>query len=369
MWTSRGKGALVRRNRVIAGFAVLVALVAVTGCAGDGAGGVKPGGGSTSAVPKALAADDANAKTLDVSAQGGGVSINTGSATAAIWVPEGAAPAGASWTVTPLTSAPEAAGTALCPGVFVDTAGKDPTAECSIAFSIPGTVSPDACIVKLADDGSVKQVMATTRIDTGYSTILTADVDGFSPYTTTEEDQEARDKAFRDREQAKGKQVDWTIKAGGTEKKEADGWTFDYEFDLFASGGGVSKNGLYKGHAMLSMEGTYDKSMGFLTSMGDLNGIGRDQNLTFSMMPPQLASLLTGEDEGAVCGSGTMNLEGMGELNLFATLPNAKGQYNSGYKEGSGGVPFTIKATTFEDVQVEIPGVGIFPGKILRTSK
>ena len=31
--------------------------------------------------------------------------------------------------------------------------------------------------------------------------------------------------------------------------------------------------------------------------------------------------------------------------------------------------PFTIKVTTFEDVQVEIEGVGIFPGKILRTTK
>ncbi|MHB8705657.1 MAG: hypothetical protein ACYC77_03980 [Coriobacteriia bacterium] len=360
----------MRRNRVLTMLFVFALVLLVSGCnGGEGADSGAPGRDAVSAIPAAFEVDAAASKALAITAGGGGVAINTGGATAAVYVPEGAAPDGASWTVTPLSAAPEGATAALCPGIYVDTAGKGPTAPCEIAFSLPGTVSPDACIVKLADDGTVAQVMATTRVDTGYSAILSAEVDGFSAYTTTEEDQAARDKAFQDQAAAKGQQVDWTLKVIGTETQENMGWKFNYELDMFASGGGVSQGGTYKGHAMFSMDGTYEKSLGIVSSFGDVKGIGRDQNLTFSMMTPALASLITGDDERPICGSGVMNLEGMGQLNMSAFAPNVKGQYNSGDLASTDPVPFTIKVTTFEDVQVEIAGAGIFPGKILRTTK
>lgn len=351
------------RNRV---FIVMIALVLVLGAIGcDGVGG------STGGAKGAL--DESNAVEFAVAEDGGGVGVSTGDAYAAVYVPAGAAKAGSTWTVTPLAELPAGVDTALCPGISVDTGDAEPTDWCTIGFSLPTTASPDATIVKLADDGTVAEVIATSRMDYGGRTFLTADVQGFSKYTTAEEDQEARDQAWVDQAKKKGQKPDWTIKVIGDETQENQGWTFTFSLDLFASGGGVRTGGMYKGHAMLDMEGTFDDAGAtapFFTTSGTVNAIGRDQNLTFSMIDSDMASLLTGSDDVMPCATGAMNLEGMGDLNIEAFgIQGEHGQVNTQDQAATSPVAFTLKVTTFEDVQVEIENVGIFPGKILRTAQ
>jgi hypothetical protein len=60
-------------------------------------------------------------------------------------------------------------------------------------------------------------------------------------------------------------------------------------------------------------------------------------------------------------------MKGMASLGIVAVGPTASGSYNKSVKAGDP-VPFTILVKG-EDVQIEIPEVGIFPGKILRTTK
>lgn len=353
-------------RRVFAVVLILALVLCATGCKGGGATDGDSGGTSG-------ALDAENAVELAITADGGGAGVPTGDAYAAVYVPPGAAEDGATWTVTPLADMPEGVPTALCPGIEVDTAGAEPTDWCTIGFSLPTTASPDATIVKLAEDGTVAEVIATSRMDYGGRTFLTADVQGFSPYTTAEEDQEARDQAWTEQAKKKGQTPDWTLKVIGTETQENQGWTFNFELDMFASGGGMGKGGTYKGHAMLDMTGTYDDAGAtspFFTTTGEVNAIGRDQNLTFSMIDSNLASLLTGSEDVMPCATGVMNLEGMGDLNIEAFgIQGEHGQVGQQDMQTTDGVPFTLKVTTFEDVQVEIENVGIFPGKILRTAQ
>jgi hypothetical protein len=361
----------IRRHAILVAALVLVLLSSA--CASGGAKGAASGGagegGKASVVPAAFKGDGANAVELAVKADGGKVAVRSGNATAGIVVPGGAAPVGATWTIVPLTAAAAGAKKPLCPGVYVDTSAGKPTKPCLLAFAIPGRAPAGACIVKLSDDGSGSQIVATTRSEIPHYTILSAEVDGFSAYTTSEEDKAAADKAFQDREKARGKQVDWTIKAGGTETQKVEGWTFNYELDFFASGGGVGMGGTYKGHSSLSIDGTYKGPASIIKSFGTVKGIGRDQNLTFNLIDVPLANLVTGEDvEMPPSGQGTMKLDGMGSLDISAVGPNVRGRYNKNNVKGSDGVPFTILVKG-DDVQIEIPKCGIFPGKILRTSK
>lgn len=364
--------------RVHRGAAVLLvcALTAFSaGCGGDPGGsadgGAPESGGTVASTLPGAFAGAAGSKDLAITAEGGGVGLSTGDAYAAVSVPAGAAAAGSTWKVTPLAEAPSGVEKPLCPGVYVETEGADPTGWCAVGFSLPGTASPDATIVRLADDGTVAEVVPTERLDYGERTFLTAYVDGFSAYTTAEEDQAARDQAFQDRAKAKGQQVDWTIKAIGTETQDVQGWKFTYDLDLFASGGGVGIGGMYKGTCLLSMTGKYTEDLGIVQSLGDVSGGIRDQDVQFVIVDTQLANLLTGEGdgEGTVSGSGLLDGEGFGSLNIYASAPDVSGEYHSGPVSGSEPMRFYIKVTTFEDVQVEVPNVGIFPGKILRTTK
>jgi hypothetical protein len=240
--------------------------LAATACVSTGPG--IPGTGGASGVPSAFKADEAKAAKLDITAKGGGVAVASGDAKAAVSVPAGAAAAGSTWRVVPLTTAPAGVKKPLCPGVYIDTAGIKPTGPCAIGFSLPGTASPDATIVRISEDGKSTEIVPTQRIVRGGRTVLTASVDGFSPYTTSEEDAAARDKASVDKAKAKGQQVDWTIKAGGKETKTNEGWTFNYELDLFASGGGVDRSGAYKGHSSLSLDGKYKGPASIVKSFG-----------------------------------------------------------------------------------------------------
>jgi hypothetical protein len=322
-----------------------------------------------SAPPSAFAIDPVHAADLAVSGTGGGVAVTTGTAIAAVYVPAGSAPAGTTWKVLPLSAAPAGVRKPLSPGIYVDTAGTEPTAECLIAFALPGKVSADATIVRIADDGATTTVVATTRVERNGRTELSAAVDGFSAYTTAEEDAKARDQAAVEAAKKRGKQSDWTIKASGTETQHNQGWTFNYEFDFFASGGGVGQGGLYKGHASLSIEGKYKGPVSIVKSFGKLSAIGRDQAMTFALEAPELASLIDGSpvDASGAGGKGTMKMKGMGSLDITATGPTVKGSYNKNAKATSN-VPFTI-VIRGDAVQVEIPKVGIFGGLILRTSK
>ncbi len=356
------------RNRSIALFVVLALLL-------GGVSGCKSGGSTSADVPGKTALPAAftaagDGSELAITADGGGIAVDTGDAKAAVYVPAGAAAAGTTWKVIPLASAPKLAEKALCPGIYVDTAGKEPSEPCSVGFSLPGTASPDACIVKLAEDGSIAEVMATTRVEANGRTLLTAYVDAFSPYTTSEEDAAARDQAFVDRAKAKGQRVDWTIKAGGNETQTNQGWTFEYELDLFASGGDVGMGGIYNGHGYLSIKGEYKENMGIVQGFGKISGVGRDEKLKFVIVDAPLADLLTGESVGdpIIAGMGVMQAKGMGSLNMSAVAPNAQAQYDKNNIEGSDPVPFKIEIAG-EDVKIYIDNVGIFPGKILRTTK
>ena len=358
------------RTRLLVLCIAFLLVLTTAGCGGGTSGGSSADKGAEKpTLPEAFIADGAGT-ALPISADGGGVAVDVGDAKAAVSVPAGAAEAGATWMVIPLASAPTLAEKALCPGVYVDTAGKEPSAPCSIGFSLPGTASPDACIVKLAEDGSIAEAMATTRVETGGRTLLTAYVDGFSAYTTAEEDAAARDQAFVDRAKARGKQVDWTIKAGGTEEQNNQGWKFTYELDFFASGGDVGMGGIYNGHGYLSIKGEYAETMGVVSGFGKINAVGRDDKLRFAIIDAPLADLLTGAsiETPIISGYGIMNAKGMGSLNMSAVGPNAKGQYDKNNIEGDSPVPFRVEIAG-EDVKIYIDNVGIFPGKILRTTQ
>lgn len=349
---------------------LVLVLLAVAGCSGGVTSGGKAGTDAGAGMPDTFMVDQEASVDLEVTAEGGGAGVSTGDAYAAVYVPPGAAPSGATWAVTPLSEAPAGAPKALCPGIYVDTAGADPNDWCSIGFSLPGTASEDATIVKLADDGSVAEVVATTRMDYGDRTLLTAYVDGFSAYTTSEEDAAARDQAFVDQAQKKGQEVDWTIKVVGQETQEVQGWKFVYDLDIFASGGGVGMGGTYKGTCLLSMTGKYEEMLGIVSSLGDVSGGIRDDSFEFVVIDYQLADLLTGQSVGepTVCSSGYISGEGFGNLNIYASAPDVAGEYHSGPVSGSEPMGFEMLITG-EDVQVEIKDVGIFPGKILRTTK
>lgn len=355
-------------KRLLGACLAAVLLFAMAGCSTG-----STTGGSRASAPKAFDLEKSAAKELAVTAEGGGVGLSTGETYAAVYVPAGAAPDGSKWTVTPLAEAPKGVENALCPGVFVDTAGEAPTDWCSIGFSLPGAAPAGATIVKLAEDGTVAEVVATTRMDYGGRTFLTAYVDGFSGYTTADEDQASRDKAWTDQAEKKGQRPDWTIKAVGSENQEIQGWKFTYELDMFASGGGIGQGGQYTGHAMFSVDGTYDDAGAYapyFTTAGAINAVGRDQALTFTMIDPPLASLLTGAGGDMPFAEGTMNLEGMGDFSISAEgMQGERGGVDKQDIQTTSPVAFTIKVTTFEDVQVEIENAGIFPGKILRTAQ
>lgn len=349
----------------------IVLVFGTAGCTTDSAGDSGGKSGSTQAgVPEAFVVDEAAAKDLEVTADGGGAGVSLGEAYAAVYVPAGAAESGSTWRVMPLTEAPGGAPKATTTGIYVDTAGAEPTDWCTVGFSLPGTVSEDTTIVKLADDGTVSEIVPTTRLEYGERTLLTGYVDGFSAYTTSEEDAAARDKAFVDQAEKKGQQVDWTIKIVGQETQDAQGWQFVYDLDIFASGGGVGMGGVYKGTCLLSMTGKYAESFGMVQGLGDVSGGIRNDSFQMVLIDYHLADLLTGQTVGepTVSSTGYITGEGFGSLNISATAPNVQGEYHSGPVSGSEPLGYTLLVNG-EDVQFEIPGVGIFPGKILRTTK
>lgn len=351
------------RFRVLALAVVVVFLLGAVGCktgtTGGSGGNAEPG--ESSEVPAVFDADEKNAAELAITSDGGGAFVAGNGGRAAVSVPAGAVPDGTSWRLIPIATAPAGVEKPLAGGIYVDTAGREPSQPCSVGFMIPSIAPANATITRVADDGTT-EVIATSRSERNGATYLTAYVEGFSAYFPTEADEEAITKAW-----SQGKIVDWTIKVAGTETQQVEGWTFNYEVDFFASGGDIGMGGTYAGHGDLWVTGTYDQPMGIIATMGDLSGHARDDNLKFTLIEHSLASLLTGESEDTVVnGWGTMNGKGLGELNIAAWGPNVAGG-TSESAEGATPLPFTL-IVNGEDVQLEIPNVGIFPGKILRTT-
>jgi len=355
----------VRNRFVIAALAALV-LVAALVLAGCGGGGDKAGsaGEKGEAAQSAFELDSAAEVSMAITEKGGGVAVDSPGGKAAVWAPPGAAD-GATWKVTPIASAPQGVEDILIPGVYVDVAGKEPSAPCSVGFAIQGAAPAGATVVKYADDGKSWEVVPSVVTTDGATTLVRAQVEGFSAYGLGDADQ-----TLRDRAKANGKQSDWTIKVVGSETQEAEGWTFVYDLDMFASGAGIDKGGVYTGYATLTVTGKFDESFGgIVQGLGDIKASARDDALKFVIADEPLADLLTGAPVGDpyVGGVGLMNGKGMGSLNISATGPTASGSYSD---DVTGDSPMRFKIEIKgEDVQVEIDKVGIFPGKILRTEK
>ncbi len=342
---------------------VLVAVLSLAGCGGKDGGGSSAG--SKAAEETSVFALDTGATTeMKITDAGGGVAVDSTGGKAAVWAPPGAAD-GATWKVTPITEAPAGVEGIVVPGVYVDVAGTEPAKPCSVGFAIAGPAPTGATVVKYAEDGKSWEVVPSVVTTQGATTLVTAQVDGFSAYGLGDADQARIDAA-----RARGKDVDWTIKVVGTETQENQGWTFTYDLDLFASGGDVAQGGIYKGYATLTVDGKYSENFGgIVQGLGDIKASARDDALTFIIIDEPLADLLTGAPVGdpIIAGAGVMKGKGMGSLNISATGPNASGQVNDDVT-GDSPVAFKIEVKG-EDVQVEIDNVGIFPGKILRTEK
>ena len=283
----------------------------------------------------------------------------------------GAAPE-ATWKVTPITKAPEGAKGILVPGVYVDTAGAEPSGTCSVGFLLPGPLPKGATVVKYAEDGSSWTAVPSVVVTASASQIVVAEVDGFSAYGLGDGGDASAGGGTAAGNNAGGKQVDWTVKVIGSETQEAQGWKFQYDLDFFASGGGVGQGGTYRGHGQVVMLGKYDETLGgIIKGLGDIKATARDDNLSFTVCDAPLADLLTDNDvnteDGVLRGSGIFHGKTEGTLAISATGPTVSGKVDK-TANGDSPVPFTVEIAG-EDVKIEIEKMGIFGGKILRTEK
>lgn len=357
---------------------LLVASMTLAGCGGGSSSGSSSGspGGSSASEKAASVFDLADDKAVDVQvgAKGAGAVVASGEGKAAIWVHGGAAPE-ATWKVTPIASAPEGVPGVLVPGVYIDTAGAEPTGPCSVGFLYPGTLPAGATVIKYAEDGSSFEVVPSVVVTASGSPIVVAEVDGFSAYGLGDGTGAGGGGGSSDADSnnSSGKQLDWTIKVIGSETQDAQGWKFQYDLDFFASGGsGVTKAGNYKGHGQIVMVGSYDETLGgIVKGLGDIKATARDDNLTFAVVDAPLADLLTGNsvesEDGVLRGSGMFRGKTQGTLGISATGPNVSGKVDK-TANGDSPVPFTIEVAG-GDVKVEVKNMGIFGGKILQTEK
>lgn len=337
--------------------------------------GCTPGGGGSGgdAAASAFSLDDGRAIDVRVGAKGAGGVLGSGTGKAAIWVHGGVAP-DATWKLTPITKAPEGVKGILVPGVYVDTAGAEPSGTCSVGFLLPGTLPEGATVVKYAADGKSWTPVPSVVVTASASRIVVAEVDGFSAYGLGDGGSStgAGAGSNANSNSGSGKQVDWTVKVIGTETQENQGLKLTYDLDFFASGGGVGQGGTYKGHGQIVMVGKYDETLGgIVKALGDIKATARDDNLSFTICDAPLADLLTGNEvnteDGVLRGSGIFQGKTQGTLALSATGPNAKGQVDK-TTNGDSPLPFKIECIG-EDVKVEIANMGIFGGKVLRTEK
>jgi hypothetical protein len=343
----------------------LLAALCLAGCGSVG------GGTATDKAASVFELDSTKAIDVKVGAKGAGGVVGSGTGKAAIWVHGGAAPDG-NWKLTPIAKAPAGVKGILVPGMYVDTAGAEPSGTCSIGFLYPADLPEGATVVKYADDGKSWTAVPSVIVTASASRIVVAEVDGFSAYGLGDGGAGAGAGAGTDNGSGSGPQVDWTMKVIGSETQEAEGWKFTYDLDFFASGGGVGQGGTYKGHGTIVMVGAYDKTFGgIIKGLGDIKATARDDSLTFTVVDAPLADLLTGNDvnsdDGVLRGSGIFRGRTEGTFAISATGPNVAGKYDD-TANGDSPIPFKIEFAG-EDAKVEIDKMGIFGGKVLRTEK
>jgi len=358
---------------------LLVAVLPLAGCTPQAAGGSptpaapsSTGTVSASSVPTAvdppgIELDRAAAAPLAIGADGGRAAVTTGSWTAMVAVPAGAAAAGATWSLIPLRSAPAGIPDALAPGVYVDEAGQPPTGDCLIAFRTEGKADPDATIVRLSADGSSAELVATDRQQGVASTLLIAEVSGFSSYGVGKGSAAARDKAKKDRQ--KQRRSHYAISVHDKVAFTVQDWKFSATLDMNLAGGGSTLGGNYKGPATLVFKGRYDKSLGVVQGIGDINWSGKGKATAY--LYGDLAPLMPLEDNGLkyyledVDGYGSFTIKGSGALDMLARAP--AGSYKApGIKVKDGvQLPYRIGVTGTR-VTIEIANLGEFSGDLVK---
>ncbi len=369
----------MRRNSLPA---TLLACVVLAGCSpqptvGPTAPGSTADGGTVPASsaatpqdPPGVELDRAAATPLAIGADGGRAAVGSGDWTAMVAVPAGSVAAGATWSLIPLRVAPAGIPDALAPGVYVDDAGNPPTGDCLIAFRTVGKADPDATIFRLSADGTAAELIATDRQQGDASTVLLAEVSGFSPYGVGKASAAARDKAKRERN--KQRRSHYAISVHDKVSFEVQDWKFSATLDLNLAGGGSTFGGNYKGPATLLFTGKYNKVHGgIIQGIGKINWKGK--GTATASLYGDLAPLIPLDDSDLpyqmedISGIGSFTIKGAGALDMLARAP--AGTYKAPGVPVKDGVrmPFLINVSG-DKVTVEIANLGEFSGDLVKFS-
>ena len=327
------------------------------------------GSAASPVEPPGLDLDRSAAAALAIGADGGRVAVTSGTWTAIVAVPAGAAAAGATWSVVPLRTAPVGVPEALAPGVYVDEAGQPPTGDCLIAFATPGKADPDATIVKLSADGTSAELVATERRQTASRTILLAEVSGFSSYGVGKGSAAARDQAKKNRKQQKPSH--YVISVHDKASFDVGDWKFSARLDLDLAGTSPGLAGNYKGNATLLITGKYNKTLGgVIKSIGDITVKGKGGAEAY-LVGGDLAPLVPLDDADLpylmdeVDGVGSFTIKSSGSLDMLAKAP--AGTYKAPGTKVKNGVrmPYLINLNGTK-VTVEIANLGEFSGNLVK---
>lgn len=367
----------MRRNSLSA---ALLACVMLAGCSPQSTGGptaqeasvgtgVEPASSAATPLdPPGLDLDRSAATPLAIGARGGRAAVTTGGWTAMVAVPAGSAETGATWSLIPLRTAPAGIPDALAPGVYIDEAGHPPTGDCLIAFRMAGKADPDAAIFRLSADGTSAELVATDRQQGDASTILLAEVSGFSPYGVGKGSAAARDKAKSERR--KKQKSHYVISVHDKVSFEVQDWKFSATLDMNLAGAGSTSGGSYKGTATLLFTGKYNKVHGgIIQGIGKINWKGK--GAATAHLYGDLAPLIPLEHNGLpylmddVSGFGSFTIKGAGALDMLARAP--AGTYKAPGVPVKDGVrmPFLINVTGTK-VTVEIANLGEFSGDLVK---
>jgi len=294
-------------------------------------------------------------------------SVALGTATAAVRCPPGAVPADAGWRLIALASAPTSVKNALAPGVWVDTAGAEPSGPCEIGFALAGTVPTNATIVHL-DAAGGSTIVATQRLEAGDRTVLWAPVDGFTGFTVTTAGAKALgaagDKATNaKRKQPKPPKSTKSIEVKGTFVDTYESYRFIYTLTLSMSA--AQGSWTFRGTAKLSFKTEVDESFdGPLTGDYKLTGEMTDSKAILEFPDSEMLAALVGNPtpEPQVASG---YLIGPGKGALSAKIAGPGGLSGSTKLDTSGDVMLDIKAVIVGDVvTVTIQNKLTFKGKL-----
>ena len=250
--------------------------------------------------------------------------------------------------------------------MYVDEAGHPPTGDCLIAFRIRGQGGPGRHHLPAAADGTSSEVVATDRQEGEKSTLLLAEVSGFSSYGVGKGSAAARDKARRERK--KQQKSHYAISVHDKVSFEVQDWKFSATLDMNLAGAGSTSGGNYKGPATLVFTGKYNKVLGgIVQGIGKINWKGKGNATAY--LYGDLAPLVPLDDNDLpyrmedVSGFGSFTIKGAGALDALARAP--AGTYKAPGIPVKDGVkmPFRINVTGGK-VTVEIANLGEFSGNL-----